>query len=78
MYPPVDDLRYGILIYPTSKPSTYKYKPNDFQEIAITVEAPRQITMYIQKVVYTSFDYLSKDEYSKDRVLGGILDVEYL
>ena len=34
--------------------------------------------MYIQKVVYTSFDYLSKDEYSKDRVLGGILDVEYL
>lgn len=34
--------------------------------------------MLIMKVVWTGFDYLSTDAYSKDMTVGGILDIECL
>lgn len=34
--------------------------------------------MFIQKVCWTSFDWLSPDTYSKDRIIGGVVDIEYL
>lgn len=40
-FPPVEDLRYGVWIYPSNKNPGYRHKPNDFAEISITSDIPR-------------------------------------
>lgn len=32
-FPPVDDVKFGIFIYPINRPSGYRHKPNDFAEL---------------------------------------------
>ncbi|CAK64192.1 unnamed protein product (macronuclear) [Paramecium tetraurelia] len=77
-FPPTEDFKYGIFIYPSNKPSGYRHKPNEYPELQLAVDVPRSISVFLQKIIWTSFDNYSPDTYSKYRIVGGVLDIEYL
>ncbi|CAD8074725.1 unnamed protein product [Paramecium primaurelia] len=77
-FSPTEDFKYGIFIYPSNKPSGYRHKPNDYPELQLAVDVPRSISIFIQKILYISFDSYSPNTYSKYRIVGGVLDIEYL
>lgn len=90
LYPDFPSFRYGVWTNPNSK-SGYRHKPVDFLSLGtysflcclivlgIQCEVPRTLMSFslLMKVLWTAYDYLSTPEvYSKDMVVGGVLDVE--
>jgi len=78
LYPEYKDFRYGLWINPNSKTS-YRHKPIDFSVLGVQCEVPRTLMpiALIMKVLWTSYDAFSaNDVYSKDMVIGGVLDIE--
>lgn len=71
-----DDIGYGTWIYAYEKTGP-RPKPIDFKELMISCEVPRTMvsSKLIMRVFWTAYDYLSKKEYSKDHIIGGIVDV---
>lgn len=71
-----NDIGYGNWTYGFEK-SGPRPKPIDFKEIGIQSEVPRTMVAnkLIMRVCWTSYDYLSKVQYSKDSLVGGIVDV---
>lgn len=65
-------------INPNTK-STYRHKPIEFGETLMAMEVPSRLMhiAFLMKACWTSFDHLSNpDVYSKDIVIGGVLDIE--
>lgn len=78
LYPEYKDFKYGLWINPNSK-TGYRHKPIDFYSLGIQCEVPRTLMSnhLIIKVLWTSYDAFSSFEaYSKDMVVGGVLDIE--
>jgi len=67
-------------INPNSK-SGFRHKPIDFTELGIQCEVPRTLmsNQLVMKVCWTSYDFLTPEgQYTKDIVVGGVLDIECL
>jgi hypothetical protein len=71
-----NDIGYGNWTYGFEKVGP-RPKPIDFKEIGIQSEVPRTMVAnkLIMRVCWTSYDYLSKIQYSKDSLVGGIVDI---
>ena len=71
-----NDIGYGNWINCHDKTGP-RSKPNDFKELNILADVPRTMvsSKLIMRVWWTAYDYLSKKEYSKEHIIGGIVDV---
>jgi hypothetical protein len=70
------DIGYGNWTYGFEKTGP-RPKPIDFKEIGIQSEIPRTMVAnkLIMRVFWTSYDYLSSKDYSKDQIVGGVVDI---